>query len=100
MLGTGGLVRAYTESAQNAINNAKIVKKDYGIRYKIEIKYGNLKEIQYICKNLKINIVDIEYNVNIKLTLESNIKAKEDLEKEKSKIINLELICSKIITIQ
>ena len=100
LLGTGGLVRAYTESAQNAINNAKIVKKDYGIRYKIEINYGNLKEIQYICKNLKINIVDIEYNVNIKLTLESNIKAKEDLEKEKSKIINLELICSKIITIQ
>ena len=100
LLGTGGLVRAYTESAQNAINNAKIVKKDYGIRYKIEIKYGNLKEIQYICKNLKINIVDIEYNVNIKLTLESNIKAKEDLEKEKSKIINLELICSKFITIQ
>ena len=59
LLGTGGLVRAYTESAKNAIENAKIVYKDYGIQFEIEISYNNLKEILFICKNSDINIIKI-----------------------------------------
>ena len=52
LLGTGGLVRAYTESAKNAIENAKIVYKDYGIQFEIEISYNNLKDY---CKTQGIN---------------------------------------------
>ena len=99
LLGTGGLVRAYTEVAQKAINNAKIVQKDYGIRYEIQINYSNLKEIQYICKTLKINIVDIEYKENINLILESSIKARKELEKENMKILSIKDIESKLIEI-
>ncbi len=99
LLGTGGLVRAYTEVAQKAINNAKIVQKDYGIRYEIQINYNNLKEIQYICKKLNINIVDTEYKENINLYLESTIKSKEELGKENIKIISIKNIESKLIEI-
>ena len=81
LLGTGGLVRAYTESAKNAIENAKIVFKDYGVRFEIEVSYSNLKEIQFVCKNLNINIIKIEYQENVKLILESTFEAKEELEK-------------------
>lgn len=81
LLGTGGLVRAYTESAKNAIENAKIVYKDYGIQFEIEISYNNLKEIQFICKNLDISIIKIEYQENVKLLLESTFEAKKELEK-------------------
>ena len=99
LLGTGGLVRAYTEVAQKAINNARIVQKEYGIKYEIQINYSNLKEIQYICKTLKINIVDIEYKENINLVLESSIKARKELEKENMKILSIKDIESKLIEI-
>ena len=99
LLGTGGLVRAYTEVAQKAINNAKIVQKDYGRKYEIQINYNNLKEIQYICKKLKINIVGTEYKENINLYLESTIKAREELEKENVKILSIKDIESKLIEI-
>ena len=99
LLGTGGLVRAYTEVAQKAIKNARIVQKEYGIKYEIQINYSNLKEIQYICKTLKINIVNIDYKENINLILESSIKARKELEKENMKILSIKDIESKLIEI-
>ena len=98
LLGTGGLVRAYTESAKNAIENAKIVYKDYGIQFEIEISYNNLKEIQFICKNLDISIIKIEYQENVKLILESTFEAKKELEKS-DKILSQREIKQLFVTI-
>ena len=98
LLGTGGLVRAYTESAKNAIENAKIVYKDYGIQFEIEISYNNLKEILFICKNLDINIIKIEYQENVKLLLESTFEAKKELEKS-NKILSQREIKQLFVTI-
>ncbi len=99
LLGTGGLVRAYTEVAQKAIGNAKIVLKDYGVKYEIEISYNNLKELQYICKKLKIKIVNIEYKENVKLILESTFEAKKELEKS-DKILRQREIKQLFVTVQ
>ena len=99
LLGTGGLVRAYTEVAQKAIGNAKIVLKDYGVKYEIEISYNNLKELQYICKKLKIKIVNIEYKENVKLILESTFEAKKELEKS-DKILMQREIKQLFVTVQ
>ena len=99
LLGTGGLVRAYTEVAQKAIGNAKIVLKDYGVQYEIEISYNNLKELQYICKKLKIKIVNIEYKENVKLILESTFEAKKELEKS-DKILMQREIKQLFVTVQ
>ena len=98
LLGTGGLVRAYTESAKNAIENAKIVYKDYGIQFEIEVSYNNLKEIQFICKNLDISIIKIEYQENVKLILESTFEAKKELEKS-DKILSQREIKQLFVTI-
>ena len=98
LLGTGGLVRAYTESAKNAIENAKIVYKDYGVQFEIEISYNNLKEIQFICKNLDISIIKIEYQENVKLILESTFEAKKELEKS-NKILSQREIKQLFVTI-
>ena len=98
LLGTGGLVRAYTESAKNAIENAKIVYKDYGTQFQIEISYNNLKEIQFICKNLDISIIKIEYQENVKLILESTFEAKKELEKS-NKILSQREIKQLFVTI-
>lgn len=97
LLGTGGLVRAYTEVAKKAIEKVKIVEKEYGIRYWIEISYSNLKEIQYICKQLGINVINLEYKENVIVTLESNKSKKEKLENAQIEIITQEITDDKVI---
>ena len=42
LLGTGGLVKAYSESTKKALEKAKITKIEEGFLYKIEIKYSDL----------------------------------------------------------
>lgn len=97
LLGTGGLVRAYTEAAKKVLQNVKIVEKEYGIQYLVEVTYNKLKEIQYICKQLEINVEKLEYKENVILTLESNEKKKKILEEKGIEILNLKVINEKII---
>lgn len=78
LLGTGGLVKAYSEATQNAIELAEIINVIKGVRYQIEITYDNYKNTIYWCKNLNVNLADTKYENNIVLLLEST---KEDKEK-------------------
>lgn len=79
LLGTGGLVRAYTLSAKKALENANIIEMEYGIRYSVEIEYSELKNLQHTCKNLGIKIAKIEYKIKIIVTLESSREKKIEL---------------------
>lgn len=79
LLGTGGLVRAYSEATQNVIELAGETNIIKGIRYTIKISYDNQKDVIYECNKLGINIVKSEYENNIKLTLESETDSKEKL---------------------
>ena len=97
LLGTGGLVRAYTESAQKALNNAKIIKKEYGLKYTLEIKYSNLNEFQYLCQKFKIDIKDLKYEENVITTIESTKEAKEKLEDSNVEIIKCKILDDNIL---
>lgn len=79
LLGTGGLVKAYSECAQNAIDLVDIINITKGIRYEVETTYDNYKNVMYWCKNLNINIVDTKYEDNIVLLLESKKEDKDRL---------------------
>ena len=48
LLGTGGLVRAYTEASRVGIADAVIVEKIRGVRMKLQAEYTDLGKIQYI----------------------------------------------------
>ena len=65
-LGAGGLIRAYSNSVQEAINLNKIVELIDGYLIKINIDYSKKKEIEYLFKD---NIIKDEYNENITYTL-------------------------------
>src|SRR5699024_4493064 len=48
LLGTGGLVRAYTDAAKAGIENSVIIEKIPGVRMKLVTDYTDLCMIQYI----------------------------------------------------
>ena len=78
LLGTGGLVRAYSDSLLKAIDKSKIVKKCIGEELEVILDYNVFENFKYYCKNNKINIIKTDYAENIvcRIELEEGIKEK------------------------
>ena len=78
-LGAGGLVRAYTKSVTNTISNDNLVNLVKGYNIDIEFNYNQIKEIDYLLKDITINnkIFDtiIKYNINIQSNFLETIKS-------------------------
>ncbi len=88
--GTGGLVRAYSDSLQKAIEQAKKIKKCMGEEIEIEIEYADFEKIKYYCEKNQINIKNEKYTENIVCNLEiSEGQIDRILEDLKSKGINI-----------
>lgn len=69
LLGTGGLVRAYTASSKEAIEAAEIVVKIAGYKLKIKTDYTGLGKIQYLLAQKGIDIEESEYTESVTLTI-------------------------------
>lgn len=102
LLGTGGLVRAYSDATQMAIAKSVKVQKVKGIEIKVELEYSNLEIFKYYCKNKEINIVKLEYGENIMadLEMEENIKNTflRDIEAKALNIKNYKIMEMKYIS--
>ncbi len=82
LLGTGGLVRAYTEAAKACIDATEIVHKCLVVPLRIITNYTDLGKIQYIFGNNKIVIKDSEYGQDVILKTEIFIDDVEKIKKE------------------
>ncbi len=91
-LGAGGLIRAYSSSASEALNKTQITPLTKGYNIIIEFPYENLKQINYLLKDYKIykyfgnkitysfNIEEEKYiNIENQLKKLSNIKTKKPI---------------------
>ena len=79
LLGTGGLVKAYSESTLKAIENAELVEEERGYEARTEIAYNDFEKFKFYCTNNKINIIETIYNDKIVCTLEVDKQQKEYL---------------------
>ena len=99
LLGTGGLVRAYSEATKRAIENSDVVKIVSGERYIIEVLYENVNNVLYWCNKLNIKICENVYATTIKLTIELTKDDKEKLinnvEIENIKVVNSNIFIEK-----
>lgn len=102
LLGTGGLVRAYSNSLIRAVEISEKVEKCYGQGFEIVFDYNEFENFKYYCKNNKINIIEIQYLENIvcKIELEENEKKKliSDIETKKINLNNIKELSKKYIT--
>lgn len=88
LLGTGGLVRAYTSASKEAIEAAEIIVKIAGYRLKIKTDYTGLGKIQYLLAQRGIDIEDSEYAENVVLTVVIPKDEEQGLIKELTEATN------------
>ncbi len=98
LLGTGGLVRAYSDATTKVINNATLATETLGVEVEVEIEYTQLELLKYYCRKNNINIVNIVYENNIKCFIElTKDELEKLLESSNLKIIKYELVKKKNI---
>lgn len=68
LLGTGGLVRAYTQATQLGIAGSVLIEKEWGQYLDIRTDYNGIGKVQYILGEHQIHIVDSEYTDVVKVT--------------------------------
>lgn len=93
-LGAGGLIRAYSTSTSEALSKTKIVNLINGYNLTIEFPYENLKQINYLLKNIDIK-KDYQTNITYNFNIEEN-KFKQ-IENELTKLCHIKT--KKITTI-
>ena len=67
LLGTGGLVRAYTEAAKAGIENAVIIEKIPATRMRLFTEYTDLGKIQYILAQNQVTVENTEYTDKVEI---------------------------------
>ena len=96
LLGTGGLVKAYTESAKDVLENVNIINKEIGMKLKLEIKYNEMENLNYYMRQNNIKIYKMEFLENIEVYIEITNEKLEKIEKNKNEL-NFEILEMKII---
>ncbi|MGN0158801.1 MAG: YigZ family protein [Brotaphodocola sp.] len=61
LLGTGGLVRAYSGAVQEGLKNSVVVEKFLGHRLQITTDYNGIGKIQYVAAQMGLTTLDTEY---------------------------------------
>ena len=90
LLGTGGLVKAYTVASLEALKQAEFVNEILGLELKIKINYIDLEKLRYYCNKNEINIIKVEYSDFIECTLEvTNDEKDKIISNNKDNIVNI-----------
>lgn len=67
LLGTGGLVRAYTQAVQEGLKACKTALMRYGVRYRLETDYNGVGRILYLLSEKGIEQEQADYGEKVSL---------------------------------
>jgi len=82
LLGTGGLVRAYTKAVQEGLANSQIATLAFGTEVKVETDYNGIGKLQYILGKAGVSIQNSEYTDIVTLKFFLLQEQKEQILKE------------------
>ena len=101
LLGTGGLVRAYSDSLQKAIEESELLELTIGTECEVKLEYNYFEKFKYYCKNNDIQIKDTSYTEEIVCKIEMEEDKKEKLLKDYAlknlNLLNIEVLSKKYI---
>lgn len=103
LLGTGGLVRAYSEATIKALEKAKVINKKKGYQVKIITSYDQIEQFNYYVNKNKLKVVNTEYLENIEFMVEMAEEQLNEITNSNSKnplkIIKYDILKEKYIDI-
>lgn len=82
LLGTGGLVRAYSQAVKEGLKNCVLVERKPGARLKIETDYTGAGKIQYLAAQGGLTQLNVEYGVQVILTYMVPLNQAESFQKQ------------------
>ncbi|MFA9464249.1 MAG: YigZ family protein [Velocimicrobium sp.] len=88
LLGTGGLVRAYSKAVQAGLTNSIILEKRLGVNYTIQTDYNGIGKVQYIIGQLEFIMLDTEYTDIVKADVLVPIKDCNQFEQKVTEATN------------
>ncbi len=101
LLGTGGLVRAYSLATTLALDSANIVTQNLGLEVRFFVDYKDLEELKYILKNRGIVITRMDYGEKIEVVVEAEEDKIRKMQNEKISdrfvLDKFEILCEKYI---
>ncbi|MCR5033204.1 MAG: YigZ family protein [Lachnospiraceae bacterium] len=81
LLGTGGLIRAYTAAVQDALSRAQIGLMTYGASFSLTTDYNSVGKIQYQLSSRNITPVSSDYGTEVSMTLQVEEERAEEVRK-------------------
>ena len=96
LLGTGGLVRAYTGAFQEALDNVNIIEKELGKFVRFVVSYQDLEKFKYYLKQNEIDIINSNFTENVEIEVDITEKKLEELELRLNDL-NFDIISQEIL---
>lgn len=81
LLGTGGLVKAYSSAARLALDNAELTEVTTGVKCNIQADYNSIGKLQYILASMDIPVLDTVYEENVVFEIVVDSQLTDRLEK-------------------
>lgn len=81
LLGTGGLVRAYTQAVKEGLAHSVIGVEKKGYEVSVQIDYNGVGKIQYIMGQRGIEPIYSEYGADVRFTLVIPVEKSDELQK-------------------
>ena len=88
LLGTGGLVRAYSAAVKEGLKNCVTGYRRLGTEIEVQTDYTGLGKLQYLLASRQISPIGEEYGANVKLRLLIPAEEAEDLRAELTDALN------------
>lgn len=82
LLGTGGLVRAYTQAVKAGLENCSVGSMVHGYEILLNTDYNGIGKVLYILGQHGISAVDSDYGVDVALQIRIRSEIAERLQKE------------------
>ena len=91
LLGTGGLVRSYTQAMQAALGNAEIAVMRYGTEMTLHMEYTDVGKVQYLLSGRQIQTLESRYTDKA----EFDIRVPKEQEDTLKKAL-IEVTCARV----
>lgn len=96
LLGTGGLVRAYTQGCKTALQAAGLVRMELSSTIRCTVSYSLWNSVQYALQKMPVQTADVSYAEDVSFTLVTRKKNSETVETQLRNLTDGKLVCEPV----